>query len=45
MEIKNKKSLIYVVLVFIVFLVLGTIAYFTSTDTLENIFLSVLIKQ
>ena len=40
MEIKNKKSLIYVILVFIVFLVLGTIAYFTSTDTLENIFLS-----
>ena len=40
MKLKNKKSLLYIVLVLVVFLVLGTIAYFTSTDTLENIFLS-----
>ena len=40
MKLKNKKSLLYIVLVLVVFLVLGTIAYFTFTDTLENIFLS-----
>ncbi|MBR1937056.1 MAG: BsaA family SipW-dependent biofilm matrix protein [Bacilli bacterium] len=38
MKLKNKKSLIFIVLVFVVFLVLGSFAYLLSTDTFENIF-------
>lgn len=38
MKLKNKKSLIFIVLVFVVFLVLGSFAFLLSTDTFENIF-------
>ena len=38
MKLKNKKSLIFIVLVFVAFLVLGSFAYLLSTDTFENIF-------
>ena len=37
-KIKNKKSLVALVFVAILGIVGGTIAYFTSTDTFENVF-------